>query len=154
MNRDAPQQEEPAEHVRFRNHLSRLEQATEADEFEVVEAVLADQDRTVAQSAVLRHLDRRARGLHSEPAYPSWAESMTRATTRHPFLTRRLDEWSLFRAIALAERWSPDALLGASDWLQLRTAEAPNAAALEVLAARGRTKRIRNTARSTLKRSP
>lgn len=105
----------------------------------------------MAQSAVLRYLDSRAADLHSGPAYESWASKMTQATTRYPFLTRRLHEWSLFRAVTLRQPWCPDALLDSSDWLQRKTAETSNAAALEILAARGRTKRIRNAARINLK---
>jgi hypothetical protein len=151
MNHDVPQQEEPVEHLRFWNYLSELEQVTEADEVNLVSGVLTDPDQTMAQSAVLRHLDRRAADLRRGPAYESWAEKMTQATTRYPFLTRRLHEWSLFRAVTLRLPWRPDALLDSSDWLQLKTAEASNTAALEILAARGRTKRIRNTARLNLK---
>ncbi|MFC9331680.1 hypothetical protein [Kitasatospora sp. NPDC057015] len=148
---DTSQQEEPTEHLRFRDYLSELEQATEADEVDLVSEVLTDPDQTMAQSAVVRHLDRRAADLHYGPAYEPWAEKMTRATTRYPFLTRRLREWSLFRAVTLRQPWRPDALLDSSDWLQLKTAEASNAAALEILADSGRTKRIRNTARINLK---
>ncbi|MGW5126828.1 hypothetical protein ACWEQ7_22810 [Streptomyces sp. NPDC004069] len=104
----------------------------------------------MAQSAVLRHLDRRATDLHSSSAYEPWAEKMPQATTRCPFLTRRLREWCLFRAVTLGQPWRPDTLLESSDWLQLKTAEAANAAALEILADPGRTKRIRDTARMSL----
>ncbi|MFE0653942.1 hypothetical protein ACFVZH_35815 [Streptomyces sp. NPDC059534] len=148
---DASQQEEPAEHLRFWDYLSKLEQATEADEVDLVSEVLTDPDQAMAQSAVVRHLDRRAGDLHCAPAYVPWAERMAQATTRYPFLTRRLREWSLFRAIALRQPWRPDALLNSSDWLQLKTAEASNAAALQILADSGHTKRIRNTARINLK---
>ncbi|MFB7616061.1 hypothetical protein [Kitasatospora sp. NPDC056181] len=144
-------EEEPAEHLRFWDYLSRLEQVTEADEVDLVSEVLTDPDQAMAQSAVVRHLDRRAADLHPGPAYEPWAERMSRATTRHPFLARRLHEWSLYRAVRLRRSWSPDALLASSDWLQLLTAAAPNAAALEILADRGRTKRIRNAARAGLK---
>ncbi|MFE7582213.1 hypothetical protein ACFU5Y_11715 [Streptomyces gardneri] len=144
-------QEEPAEHLRFRDYLSKFEQATEADEVDLVGEVLADPDQAMAQSAVVRHLDRRAADLHCGPVYEPWAEKMALATTRYPFLTRRLREWSLFRAITLWQPWRPDALLDSSDWLQLKTAEASNAAALEILADSGRTKRIRNTAQINLK---
>ncbi|MFI2078104.1 hypothetical protein [Streptomyces triculaminicus] len=115
-------QEKPAEHRRFAVHLNELEQVGEADETDLVEKVLADPDRTMAQSAVLRHLDRRAADLHPAPAYETWAESMAQATSRYPLLARRLREWSLFRAVALGLPWHPDALLDASDWLQLRAA--------------------------------
>ncbi|MFE4599279.1 hypothetical protein ACFRKE_00290 [Kitasatospora indigofera] len=149
---DALQQEEPAEHLRFRDYLSKLEQATEADEVDLISEVLTDPDQTMAQSAVVRHLDRRAADLLCGPAYEPWAERLTQATTRCPFLTRRLREWSLFRAVTLRHPWRPDALLESSDWLQLKTAAASNEAALEILADIGRTKRIRNTARTNLKR--
>ncbi|MGW5096699.1 hypothetical protein ACWEQU_17345 [Streptomyces nodosus] len=151
MNHDDTPQEEPAEHLRFWDYLSEFEQVTEADEVDLVAKVLTDADQTMAQSAVLRHLDRRAADLHSGHAYESWAEKMTQATTHYPFLTRRLREWSLFRTITLRQPWRPDALLDSSDWLQLKTAEAANTAALEILADRGRTKRIRTTARANLK---
>jgi hypothetical protein len=148
MNHTGTPQEEPAEHLRFRAYLSALEQVTDADEADVVRAVLTDPDHTMAQSAVLRHLDRRAAELHRGPAYGPWAEMMTRATTHHPFLTQRLREWSLFRAVTLGQPWHPDVLLESSNWLQLKTAESSDATALEVLADGGRTKRIRNTART------
>lgn len=150
MNHHDTAQEEPAEHHRFAAYLSALEQVTDADEADMVGEVLTDPDQTMAQSAVLRHLDRRAAELHPGPAYEPWAEMVTRATTRHPFLAQRLREWSLFRAVALGQPWEPDALLGASNWLQLKTAAASDAAALEMLADGGRTKRIRNTARTNI----
>ncbi|WP_078662595.1 hypothetical protein [Streptomyces bicolor] len=105
----------------------------------------------MARSAVLRHLDRRAADLHLGPAYEPWAQSMGRAATPHPFLVRRLQEWTLFRAIALRQSWCPDALLASSDWLQRKASTGSNADVLELLAERGRTKRIRNTARTGLK---
>ncbi|MGI5133521.1 MULTISPECIES: hypothetical protein [unclassified Streptomyces] len=149
---DATQEEEPPEHLRFWAYLSKLEHVTEADEVDLVSEVLTDPDQTMAQSAVLRHLDRRATDLHSGSAYDPWVEKMTQATTRYPFLTQRLREWCLFRAVTLGQLWRPDALLESSSWFQLKTAEATNAAALEILADRGRTKRIRNTARMNLLR--
>ncbi|WP_327692887.1 hypothetical protein [Streptomyces sp. NBC_00459] len=76
---------------------------------------------------------------------------MTRSTTHHPFLTQRLREWSLFRAVTLGQPCRPDALLESSNWLQLKAAETSNAAVLAILAAGGRTKRIRNTARTNLR---
>ncbi|MEV0804256.1 hypothetical protein AB0I34_41645 [Kribbella sp. NPDC050281] len=75
---------------------------------------------------------------------------MTRATIRYPFLTQRLQEWSLFRAVMLGQLLHPDALLESSNWLQLNTAKASDAAALEILAVSGRTKRIRNSARTNI----
>jgi hypothetical protein len=76
---------------------------------------------------------------------------MARATAGHPLLTRRLQEWSLFRAIMLGQPWDPGALLGSTGWLQRKVAATPGHEALQLLADSGPSKRIRNTARASLK---
>ncbi|MFE6887989.1 hypothetical protein [Streptomyces sp. NPDC057694] len=146
---DIPQ--DPDEHVRFTAYLNQLQQVGDADEVDLVSLVLSDPDETMAQSAVLRHLDRRATDLHTGPAYEGWAQAMAQATIGRPFLAQRLREWSLFRAFTLKLPWQPDDLLTSSNWLQLKTAAGTNIEATEVLAGAGRTKRIRNTARANLK---
>ncbi|MEV3970361.1 hypothetical protein AB0K68_19775 [Streptomyces sp. NPDC050698] len=75
---------------------------------------------------------------------------MSQATIDRPFLIQRLREWSLFHAITLKLPWEPDDLLASSNWLQLKTAAGTNTAAVEILAEAGRTKRIRNAARTSL----
>ncbi|MFH9970097.1 hypothetical protein ACH4PR_54515 [Streptomyces mirabilis] len=137
----------PDEHVRFAAYLDKLEHVADPDEVDLVSRILTDRDQTMAQSAVLRHLDRRAANLYPGPAYDEWAQTMAQATIDHPFLTQRLREWSLFRAITLKLPWQPDDLLASSNWLQLKTAAGTNTEAVELLAEVGRTKRIRNTAR-------
>ncbi|MEU1573833.1 hypothetical protein ABZ519_22260 [Streptomyces collinus] len=141
-------QGEPAEHARFAAYLVELEQVADADETELVGAVLADPDRVMAEAAVVRHLDRRAAQLWPEPAWEEWAAALGRVVTRRPFLVRRLHEWSLFRAVSLGLPWRAEDLLASSDWLQLKTAAGPDPDALDVLAGSGRTKRIRNAARA------
>ncbi len=136
----------PDEHVRFAAYLDKLEHVADANEVNLVSRVLSDPDQTMAQSAVLRHLDRRAAGLYPGPAYEGWAQAMTQATIDHPFLAQRLREWSLFRAVTLKQPWQPEDLLASSNWLQLKTAAGTNSEAIEILAKAGRTKRIRNTA--------
>ncbi|MET8405901.1 hypothetical protein [Streptomyces sp900116325] len=137
----------PDEHVRFAAYLDKLGHVGDPDEVDLVSRVLTDPDQTMAQSAVLRHLDRRAAGLHPGPTYEGWAQAMTQATIDHPFLAQRLREWSLFRAITVKLPWQPEDLLASSNWLQLKTAAGTNTEAIEILAKAGRTKRIRNTAR-------
>ncbi|MFJ6946903.1 hypothetical protein ACISU4_20000 [Streptomyces wuyuanensis] len=140
----------PDEHVRFAAYLEKLRHVADPDEVDLVSRVLTDPDPTMARSAVLRHLDRRAAGLYPGPAYEEWAQAMTQATIDHPFLAQRLREWSLFRAITLELPWQPEHLLASSNWLQLKTAAGTNTEAIETLAEAGRTKRIRNTARTGL----
>ncbi|MFF0559977.1 hypothetical protein [Streptomyces sp. NPDC004266] len=140
----------PDEHVRFAAYLDELRQVADADEADLVRRVLTDPDPTMARSAVLRHLDRRAAVLYPGPAYEGWAQAMTRATTGHPFPAQRLREWSLFRAVTLELPWQPDDLLASSDRLQLMAAAGTNTEAIGILAEAGRTKRIRNAAKATL----
>ncbi|WP_030849578.1 hypothetical protein [Streptomyces sp. NRRL S-475] len=142
----------PAEHARFAACLVELEHVTDADESALVGRVLADPDPVMARAAVVRHLDRRAARLWCEPGWEEWAGAMARSVIGHPFLVRRLQEWSLFRVVALRLPWHRDDLLGASDWLQLKAAGGANPEALQVLAESGRTKRIRNAARTALGR--
>lgn len=143
--------QEPDEHVRFAVYVEELRRVSDADELDLVGLVLTDADRTMAQSAVLRHLDRRAADLCLDPSYPAWAATMEHVVLSRPFLTGRLREWSLLRAIALEQPWHRGDLLASSDWLQLKAAAASSTEALEILAAGGRTKRIRHTARTTLR---
>ncbi|MFD3623402.1 hypothetical protein ACE1N8_10545 [Streptomyces sp. DSM 116494] len=140
----------PDEHVRFAAYLDKLGHVADPDEVDRVGSVLTDPDQTMAQSAVLRHLDRRAAGLYPGPPYEGWAQALAQATIDHPFLAQGLREWSVFRAVTLKLPWQPDDLLAASNWLQLKTAAGTNTEAIEILAEAGRTKRIRNTARAGL----
>jgi len=152
MNHHDAQQAEPTEHVRFAAYLIALEQVSDGDEVDLIREVLTDPHQTMGQSAVLRHLDRRANDLYPGPAYEPWAKSMAQATASRPFLAQRLQEWSLFRAVALGQPWHPDTLLDSSNWLQLKAATASNTDAVALLAEQGRTKRIRNTAKTNLQR--
>ncbi|MER6443108.1 hypothetical protein ABT275_43455 [Streptomyces sp. NPDC001185] len=140
----------PDEHVRFAAYLDKLEHVADPDEVYLVSRVLTDPDQTMAQSAVLQHLDRRAADLYPGPAYEEWRQTMTQATIDYPFLAQRVREWSLFRAVTLKLPWQPDDLLASSNWLQLKTADGTNTEAVEILAEAGRTKRIRNTAKTGL----
>ncbi|AVH54600.1 MULTISPECIES: hypothetical protein [Streptomyces] len=146
--------EEPAEHRRFARYLQALEAVAEADEADLVAAVLRDQDATMADSAVGRHLDRRAADLLTDPRFTAWAQTMTEVITDRDFLTLRLREWTLLRTIALGNPWTAEELTGATDWFQ-RTAATTQIVtspkALRLLAECGRTSRIRNAASRQLR---
>ncbi|MFJ6569059.1 hypothetical protein ACIQNU_16690 [Streptomyces sp. NPDC091292] len=138
--------EEPAEHLRFARWLSALETVAEADEADLVAAVLRDPDANMAESAVGRHLDRRAAEMLTDPRFTTWARTLADVIAERHFPARRLGEWSLLRAITLGEPWAVEDLLGATDWCQrmVPSTAIPTAPdALELLAERGRTRRIR-----------
>jgi hypothetical protein len=147
-------QDKPTEHLKFAAHLQALRQVPDDEELALVTEVLQDPDATMAQSAVLRHLDRRASTLIQRPDYMPWSRAIASVVASRPFLLQRLHEWSLFRAVTLGQPWSPDALTQATNWLQLKIAESPGTTEAAVLLAQaGRTKRIRSTARATLARN-
>ncbi|WP_406308845.1 hypothetical protein [Streptomyces sp. NBC_00623] len=146
--------EEPAEHRRFARYLQVLEAVAEGDEADRVAAVLRDQDMKMADSAVGRHLDRRAADLLTDLRFTAWAQILTEVIADRDFLTLRLREWTLLRTIALDEPWTAEELAGATDWFQRMAATTQSAAspkALRLLAERGRTRRVRNAASRQLR---
>ncbi|MER6202581.1 hypothetical protein ABT234_35075 [Streptomyces sp. NPDC001586] len=141
--------DEPPEHRRYAHYLELLESVQEADEAGLVAAVLRDDCVVMAESAVNRHLERRAAQLLTDAHFPDWARTTAAVIGDRAFLSRRLREWTLLRAIALDEPWTAEEVTGASDWFQ-RTAAAAQAVsspeALDLLAEHGRTRRVRNAA--------
>lgn len=149
--------EEPPEHRRYAAYLAALETVAREDEADLVADVLRDEDAVMAQSAVVRHLDRRAALLLTDARFSSWAAAVAPAIAGRDFLTRRLAEWTLLRTIALDgpnEPWAADELTAASDWCQ-RTATSTRAVAspraLALLADHGRTRRVRAAAADRLR---
>jgi hypothetical protein len=146
--------EEPAEHRRFAHYLQALEAVAETDEAALVAVVLRDEDATMADSAVGRHLDRRAAGLLTDHRFTAWAQTVTQVIADRDFLTRRLREWTLLRTIALGKSWAAEELTGASDWLQRMAATTQivtSPEALRLLAEHGRTRHVRSGANLRLR---
>ena len=145
---------EPAEHRRFASYLAALEAVAEADEAGLVAAVLDDRDALMADSAVSRHLDRRAAALLGGPAFAEWARTLADVVAGSGFLTRRLWEWSLLHSIAQGRSWTADDLTEASDWFQRAAVATPAVTAPEalgLLARSGRTRRVRVAASRRLR---
>ncbi|GAA1184897.1 hypothetical protein F4556_006194 [Kitasatospora gansuensis] len=139
----------PDEHARYAAYLAAFAAVRPEDEFALVATVLRDPDQSMAESAVIEHIGHRAAALHAGPAFGAWAEQMAAAVDRYPFAHRRIQEWSLWSAVALDTPWDAATLAEASNWLQLRVAETvASREALAVLAESGRTRRIRNIATS------
>lgn len=117
--------------------------------------MLTDPDEVMARSAVLEHLDRRAAALLTGPGFHAWTERLVRVVGEDGFLTRRVEEWRLLRAVVLEQPWGREAVLSASDWFQRRLVAAapPGAEVLPVLAGEGRTRRVRDAAGERLRRA-
>ncbi|MEU9715097.1 hypothetical protein [Streptomyces sp. NPDC047976] len=141
--------DEPPEHRRYAGYLRALEGVAEADEAGLLATVLRDDDAVMAESAVNHHLERRAAEQLTGSRFPAWAAMMAAVIGDRAFLARRLREWTLLRSIVLDEPWTDEELLAASDWFQRTAAAAQlvtSPAALSLLAAHGRTRRVRNAA--------
>ncbi|MGW2371630.1 hypothetical protein [Kitasatospora sp. NPDC001683] len=152
MKTDGPEPE-PDEHLRLARYRREFARAAPEEVAGLVARVLADPDRAMASGAVCEYLDRRAAELLTEPAFPAWCRELAQAVSADGFARRRLDEWALLRAMELDEPWEERQLLAASNWLQLQAAESASAGScLGVLAAGGRTRRIRTTAAARLRR--
>jgi hypothetical protein len=141
------------EHQRFARHLQDLAAVAAEDEVELVAEVLRDPDATMAQSAVVRHVDRRAAQLLSDPRFASWERDLAAVIGEREFLKRRLREWALLRSVTLGEPWTAEELTTASDWLQRKATEMVSASdALILLAREGRTRRVRAAATVRMRR--
>jgi hypothetical protein len=145
---------EPAGHIRFRDYVCALAQVSEADECTLIAEVLRDPDHTMADAAIIGHLDRRAAALGDDTAFTNWSRQLTGVLHGRVLPYRRLREWSLLKDIDSGRHWKIVDLVEASDWLQRRIAEHTGSPgpALTVLADQGRTKRIRNMAHARLDR--
>ncbi|MCP3805358.1 hypothetical protein NLX83_39440 [Allokutzneria sp. A3M-2-11 16] len=135
------------EHHRYAQYLRALAAVHDQGETDLIAAVLRDPDATMAQSAVVKHLDDRAARLLLDERYDDWARSVITVIAEREFLSRRLREWGLLRAISLGRPWTAQEIIGASDWFQRRAAQTvASPEALTVLAERGRTRRVRAAA--------
>ncbi|MCA2228741.1 hypothetical protein [Nonomuraea aurantiaca] len=106
--------------------------------------ILRDPDEVMAQSAVARHLDRRAHQLLTNPGFGGWFHAMATEAGEQEFLVRRLHEWTLLRSIAVNAPWKSEDVLAASDWFQRTAVQIlTSPAALRLLASEGRTRRVR-----------
>ena len=137
------------EHARYQFYLHALSVAPVASERELIATILRDPDRIMAEAAVVGHIDRRASVLHSAKSFAEWGAQIRDLVDPGGFIARRLNEWELFKRVMAGETDSVDSLTDASDWLQRKVSEeAVTPEVLAKLAEYGRTKRVRNIAKS------
>lgn len=147
-SRDAEADSVPDEHQRYARHRHALATVDDAHEANLVATVLGDPDSAMARSAVVTHIDNRARQLLVEEGYSHWSAEMAAVIGKDEFLSRRLREWTLLRSITIDERWTADDITTASDWFQrLAAATTTSTEVLRLLAEQGRTRRVRAAAR-------
>ncbi|MGQ4356582.1 hypothetical protein [Streptomyces drozdowiczii] len=140
------------EHQRFAHYLDELAVVRDEDEADLVTRILRDADTTMAQSAIVRHLDRHAAQLLTDEGFTAWARAMAEISAEREFLARRLREWTLLRAITAGEPWSSEEVTTATDWFQRKAVETLSSpTVLTLLAEAGRTRRVRADASRRLR---
>lgn len=144
------------ENLRYPLYLSALAAAPPGHERELVDIVRRDPDRVMAESALVAHLDRRAAAMPDGSSVLAWAvDVLGEDVNGSSFVARRVREWQLFQAVAHGEPFDRADLEAASNWLQRKIVDsADSAAALAVIGQAGRTKRVRNLAKTRVGRLP
>ncbi|WP_406416101.1 hypothetical protein OH809_40275 [Streptomyces sp. NBC_00873] len=102
------------EHQRFARYLHELAVVRDEDEADLVARILRDSDTTMAQSAIVRHLDRHAAQLLAHEGFTAWARAMAEISAEREFLARRLREWALLRSIRMAVLLADQSLISRS----------------------------------------
>jgi hypothetical protein len=94
-------------------------------------------------------VDSRAELLGPAASFAAWAEPVLDAVGADGFIARRVQAWGLFKALQSGAPVDRVALAAASNWLQRKvTSEADSAVVLTALGEVGRTKRVRNLAKT------
>jgi hypothetical protein len=142
--------DDPADgHARFHQLSAAVRESGPDDDPALLAALLAEPDRLMAESVLMSLVDIRAEGLSPAASYVAWAEPVVDAVGADGFIARRVQEWALFKALQSGEPVDREALAAASNWLQRKVVEeADSAAVLAALGEAGRTKRVRNLAKT------
>jgi hypothetical protein len=136
-------------HARFRELTAAVREGRPEDDAALLATLLAEPDRVMAESVLALLVDCRAEGLGSAAAFATWAEQVLDRVGHDGFIARRVQEWGLFKALQSGAPVDQEALAAATNWLQRKVVEeADSAAVLAVLGKVGRTKRVRNMAKT------
>jgi hypothetical protein len=120
-----------------------------ADDRRMIAVVLRDPDRVMAESTVLAQVDHRASQLRSAESFAAWTAGISDLLSRDGFIVRRMREWQIFKRVVEGGDVDAAALAESSNWLQRKVVEeATSVTALTAMGEAGRTKRVRNLART------
>jgi hypothetical protein len=137
-----------AAHPRFEQLSAAVAASRPGADADLLAEIRAEPDRLMAESVLTSLVD--SRGAALEPAaFAAWAEPVLQTVGADGFVARRVREWGLFQALQSGAPVDRDALAASSNWLQRKvTEEGESAAALTALGEVGRTKKVRNLAKT------
>jgi hypothetical protein len=137
------------EQGRHRVYLEALAAVPAAGESEIVALVLRDPDRVMAESVLIGHVDRQASRLESSGSFAAWAAGIAGLVGQQSFVARRIGEWQIFKTVTEGGQVAPATLADSSNWLQRKIVdEAASPGVLATMGEVGRTKRVRNLAKT------
>jgi hypothetical protein len=136
-------------HARFHELSAAVREGQPDDDAALLATLLAEPDRLMAESVLASLVDTRAEVRGSAASFAAWVERVLDAVGGDGFIARRVQEWTLFKALQSGAPVDREALAAATNWLQRKVIEeADSAAVLTVLGEVGRTKRVRNLAKT------
>jgi hypothetical protein len=119
------------------------------DDSALLAQLLAEPDRLAAEARLTALVDRRGEQEGPAASFAAWAAPVLDAVGTDGFVARRVREWVLFKDLQSGAPVDREALAAASNWLQHKvTEEGSSAVALTALGEVGRTKRVRNLAKT------
>lgn len=137
-----------AGNARFHELSAAVREGRPDGDAALLATVLAEPDRLMAESVLALLVDTRAEE-HGPASFAAWAEPVLDAVGADGFIARRVQEWGLFKALQSGAPVDREALAAATNWLQRKVVEeADSAAVVAVLGEVGRTKRVRNLAKT------
>jgi hypothetical protein len=138
------------EHTRYALYMQALSDISPSHDRSAISAILSDPDEAMRESVLVHFVDKRAQIL-SPRDFLEWGASMSDLVGSSPFLLRRLEESGLLKQAELGSFLSENQVLESSDWMQMKLIEVTRSSTmLNLLARRGRTKRIRQAASTRL----
>jgi hypothetical protein len=121
----------------------------------VVSVILRDPEELTSKTAVVDLVDRIAMKTGDPAGFRQWADGMLAEIDRlmadghRGFVHRRIHDWTIYLTVATGRTPSAARLAGITDWMQRRlAAESTSLPVLALLSETGRTKKIRNIAKS------
>ncbi|MDT4986836.1 MAG: hypothetical protein QOI74_930 [Micromonosporaceae bacterium] len=140
---------EPGKPARHRCYLAAMSAVPSTEDSWMIALVLRDPDRVAAESTVLAQVDHRASQLRSAASFAAWTATISELLDPGSFIMRRIEEWQLFKRVVEGGDVDAAALADSSNWLQRKVVEETTSVpALTAIGQAGRTRRLRNLART------
>ncbi|WP_431677086.1 hypothetical protein [Kitasatospora sp. KL5] len=144
---------EEDEHVRYWLYQECLSACTAGTEAAIVEIVVRDPDRAMAESTLVRYVDGLAPDCGSAGSFADRVQGIAARAAGFDFLRTRIEHWMLVKRADTDPAGVLPEILAGTHWLQRRTVETSRSRrVLTALAEDGGSRKVRNAAAERLRR--